>query len=334
MVNFGIVGLGRIGKVHLSNVQRYFTNARVIAACSNENKHEKFLKEHGVNLYFDSLELMLKTPDIDAVIIASPTAFHFEHIHQVAQARKHIFCEKPIDLSLEKVINIKETVDAAGIRFMLGFNRRFDPHIKKLKKALDQDQAGRPRILKITSRDPEPPPLKFIQHSGGLFLDMTIHDFDIARFLVEDEVVQVMAYGTVFGDSNMETLDDIDTAVVTLIFKNGCMVQIDNSRYCPYGYDQRIEVFGEKGKIATQNILEDAIQTSNSSGHHTARAQYFFIQRYAESYRNALFHFVQTLENGQSTNPGADDSLAAMTIALAAKQSIRENRPITLPTRS
>ena len=132
----------------------------------------------------------------------------------------------------------------------------------------------------------------------------------------------------------METLDDIDTAVVTLIFKNGCMAQIDNSRYCPYGYDQRIEVFGEKGKIATQNILEDTIQTTNSSGHHTARAQYFFIQRYAESYRNALFHFVHRLENGQSTKPGADESLAAMTIALAAKQSIRENRPITLPSRS
>ena len=332
MINFGIVGLGRIGKVHLSNVQRYSSHAKVIAACSAENKHKAFLKEYGVSLYFDTFEAMLKVPEIDAVIIASPTAFHYQHIHQAVQARKHIFCEKPIDLSYEKVKNIKEIVSEAGIHFMLGFNRRFDPHVKQLKNALDQNEAGSPRILKITSRDPEPPPLEFIQHSGGLFLDMTIHDFDMARFLVGDEVAQVMAHGTVFGELDMENFDDIDTAVVTLIFKNGCMVQIDNSRYSPYGYDQRIEVFGPKGKIATQNILEDALQTTNATGHHTARAQYFFIERYADSYRNALLHFVHTLENRQSPDPGAEDGLAALAIALAAKKSLKENRPITLST--
>jgi len=334
MINFGIVGLGRIGKVHLSNVQRYFSHAKVIAACSAENKHKSFLEEYGVSFYFETFEAMLKVPEIDAVIIASPTAFHYEHIHQAVQARKHIFCEKPIDLSYEKVKNVKEIVAAAGIHFMLGFNRRFDPHVKQLKNALDQNEAGCPRILKITSRDPKPPPLAFIQHSGGLFMDMTIHDFDMARFLVGDEVAQVIAHGTVFGELDMETFDDIDTAVVTLIFKNGCMVQIDNSRYSPYGYDQRIEVFGPKGKIATHNILEDALQITNASGHHNARAQYFFIERYADSYRNALLHFVNTLENRQSPDPGVEDGLAAMAIALAAKQSLKENRPITLSTQS
>ena len=334
MVNFGIVGLGRIGKVHLSNMQRYCSHAKVIAACSAENKHKAFLEKHAVPLYFDNFVDMLKVPEIDAVIIASPTAFHYEHIHQAAQARKHIFCEKPIDLSYEKVKNIKETVAAAGIHFMLGFNRRFDPHIKKLKKALDQNEAGSPRILKMTSRDPEPPPLEFIQHSGGLFLDMAIHDFDMARFLVEDEVAQVMAHGTVFGELDMQNYDDIDTAVITLIFKKGCMVQIDISRYSPYGYDQRIEVFGAKGKIATQNILEDAVQTTNATGHHTAKAQYFFIERYADSYRNALLHFVHTLKNRQSTAPDAEDGLAALAIAMAAKQSLKENRPVTLSTPS
>ena len=330
MVNFGILGLGRIGKIHLSNVQRYCSQAKVIAACSAENKHKAFLEEQGVPIYFENFEDMLKVPEIDAVIIASPTAFHYEHIHQAAQARKHIFCEKPIDLSLEKVKNIKETVAAEGIHFMLGFNRRFDPHVKQLKSALDQNEAGRPRILKITSRDPEPPPLEFIQHSGGLFLDMTIHDIDMARFLLEDEVVQVMAHGTVFGELDMKKYDDIDTAVITLIFKKGCMVQIDNSRYSCYGYDQRIEVFGAKGKIATKNILEDAVQTSNNSGHHSAKTKYFFIERYADSYRNAIFHFVSTLKKMEMPSVGAKDGLAALAIAIAAKQSLKENRPISL----
>jgi myo-inositol 2-dehydrogenase/D-chiro-inositol 1-dehydrogenase len=330
MLNFGIVGLGRIGKVHISNVQRYCKNAKVIAASPVKPKNKEFLNENGVELHFDHYHQMIKEPNLDAVIIASPTAFHFDHILLAAKAGKHIFCEKPVDLDYEKVKTISETVESAGIHFMLGFNRRFDPNIMQLKKAIKMGKVGTPRIIKITSRDPEPPPIDFIKNSGGLFLDMTIHDFDISRYLIEDEVVQVTANGRVFGDLEMEKYDDIDTAVITLIFKKGCMVQIDNSRYCSYGYDQRIEVFGEKGMVATQNILEDKIITADELGHHNSRAKFFFIERYTDSYRNELIDFVATLQNKKAPSISAKDGLASLAIAIAAKRSLKENIPVNL----
>ena len=203
-------------------------------------------------------------------------------------------------------------------------------HIQELKAAIDQGKAGSPRIVKITSRDPSPPSLEFIKHSGGLFLDMAIHDFDMARYLVGDEVVQVSSTGNIFGDLPLAQFDDIDTAVTTLIFKKGCMVQIDNSRYSSYGYDQRLEVFGQNGKVATQNILENTVETSDASGHHTARSKLFFIERYADSYRNILMDFVATLKNKQAPSISVKDGLAALVIAMAAKQSLKENRSISL----
>tara|TARA_B100000963_G_scaffold310320_1_gene286749 strand:- start:2033 stop:3028 length:996 start_codon:yes stop_codon:yes gene_type:complete len=330
MINFGMVGLGRIGKVHLSNVQNHCLNAKVIAACSVKSKHKEFLKDNGVELYYNDYKQMIQEAQIDAVIIASPTALHYDHIIMAAGAGKHIFCEKPIDLNYEKVKIVSETVAIAGIHFMLGFNRRFDPHIIQLKKAINNGEVGEPRIVKITSRDPQPPPIDFIKNSGGLFFDMSIHDFDMARYLVDDEVVLVTANGKVFGDLDMEKYDDIDTAVITLIFKKGCMVQIDNSRYCSYGYDQRIEVFGEKGIVATKNVLENRLLKVNELGHHSARAKYFFIERYSDSYRNELIDFVDTLQNKKSPSVSAEDGLVSLAIAMAAKKSMKEKIPISI----
>ena len=330
MLNFGIVGLGRIGKIHLTNVQRYIPNAKVIAACPVKKKDESFLKLNGVNLHFESYDEMMKIKNIDAVIIASPTAFHFDHIKIAAREGKHIFCEKPIDLSYEKVEMVRELIDKSGIQFMVGFNRRFDPHINQLKSAYDNGQVGNARILKITSRDPKPPSLDFVKNSGGLFLDMTIHDFDMARYIVDDEVIQVTSNGNIFGDLQLKEYDDIDTAVITLIFKKGCMVQIDNSRYCAYGYDQRIEVFGENGRLTTNNILENSFQISDSSGHHAARSKYFFIERYFESYKNILVNYVQNLLENKPSSVTVEDGLAALSIAIAAKKSLLKNQPITI----
>ena len=273
---------------------------------------------------------MMKIKDIDAVIIASPTAFHFDHIKIAAREGKHIFCEKPIDLSYEKVEMVRELINKSGIQFMVGFNRRFDPHINQLKSAYDNGQVGNARILKITSRDPKPPSLDFVKNSGGLFLDMTIHDFDMARYIVDDEVIQVTANGNIFGDLQLKEYDDIDTAVITLIFKKGCMVQIDNSRYCAYGYDQRIEVFAENGRLTTNNILENSVQISDSSGHHAARAKYFFIERYVESYKNILVNYVQNLLENKPSSVTVEDGLAALSIAIAAKKSLLKNQPITI----
>ena len=330
MLNIGIVGLGRIGKIHLSNVQRYMPDANVIAACPVKKKDESFLKLNGVHLHFESYKKMIKVKNIDAVIIASPTAFHFDHIKMAVNEGKHIFCEKPVDLSYKKVEMVKKLVNKSGIQFMVGFNRRFDPHINQLKIAYDEGRVGKARILKITSRDPKPPPLEFIKNSGGLFLDMTIHDIDMARYLVGDEVIKVSSNGTIFGDLPLGKYDDIDTAVVTLIFKNGCMVQIDNSRYCSYGYDQRIEVFGEKGKIFTNNVLENSVQISNSSGQHGARPKYFFLERYVESYRNILMNFVENLVNHKPSSVSIEDGLSALSIAKAAKKSLQQNQTITI----
>ena len=213
---------------------------------------------------------------------------------------------------------------------MVGFNPRFYPHINQLKSAYDNGQVGNARILKITSRDPKPPSLDFVKNSGGLFLDMTIHDFDMARYIVDDEVIQVTANGNIFGDLQLKEYDDIDTAVITLIFKKGCMVQIDNSRYCAYGYDQRIEVFGENGRLTTNNILENSVQISDSSGHHAARAKYFFIERYVESYKNILVNYVQNLLENKPSSVTVEDGLAALSIAIAAKKSLLKNQTITI----
>lgn len=330
MINFGIVGLGRIGKVHLSNLQSYYPQAKVIAASPVKPKHKVLLEEYGIVHHCETFEEMMEVPNLDAVVIASPTAYHYDHILQAAKAGKHIFCEKPIDLNYEKVQTVTQTVAAAGVQFMVGFNRRFDPHIQQLKNVIEEGKIGKPRILKITSRDPAPPPIAFIKDSGGLFLDMSIHDFDMARYLVNDEVVQVYAHGSVFGDLPLQQYDDIDTAVITLVFKKGCMVQIDNSRYSTYGYDQRVEVFGENGMTATQNVLDNSVQIANATGHHTARSKHFFIERYAESYRNVLLNFIDTLIHKQPPSISAEDGLAALAIAMAAKKSLKVKTPISI----
>ena len=330
MIKFGIVGLGRIGKVHLLNVQRYCDNAQIVAACPVHSEHLDFLQMQGVTEHFDSFDQMLEHADIDAVIIASPTAFHFEHIVKAARAKKHIFCEKPIDLNFEKVNEIVSIVEASGIKFMLGFNRRFDPHVMQLKASIEAGKAGAARILKISSRDPAPPPIEFVKHSGGLFLDMSIHDFDMSRYLVGGEVKEVIAHGAVFGDVPLQDYDDIDTAVITLVFENGCMVQIDNSRYNSYGYDQRIEYFGEKGSISTQNLKENEVLIADKDGYHTAKARHFFIERYEESYRNIMIDFVNHLDRGSSPTVTANDGLKALKIALAVKQSFKEKRAVQL----
>ena len=330
MIKFGIVGLGRIGKVHLLNVQRFCDNAQIVAACPVHSEHLDFLQTQGVTEHFDSFDEMLELADIDAVIIASPTAFHFEHIVKAARANKHIFCEKPIDLNFEKVNEIVSIVETSGIKFMLGFNRRFDPHVMQLKASVKAGKAGAARVLKISSRDPAPPPVEFVKHSGGLFLDMSIHDFDMSRYLVGSEVKEVIAHGAVFGDLPLQDYDDIDTAVITLIFENGCMVQIDNSRYNSYGYDQRIEYFGEKGSISTQNLKENEVLIADKDGYHTARAKHFFIERYEESYRNIMIDFVNHLDRGSSPTVTANDGLKALKIALAVKQSFKEKRAVQL----
>ena len=330
MIKIGIVGLGRIGKVHLFNIQQLISGASVIAACSRSEKSLEYAKQYSVKGLFTSFDDMLSEGGIDAVIIASPTALHFEHLKLAIAAGKHIFCEKPIDLSIENVKEIKSLLDANPVKFMVGFNRRYDPNVLKIKKELNEGRLGAPQSVKIISRDPGPPPMEYIKTSGGLFLDMAIHDFDLARYLMNSEITEVYSTASIFGDLPLETVDDVDTAVTILKFKNKGFATIENSRNSTYGYDQRIEVFGEKGLLSAQNKSDDSVYFANNSGFHRPKPVGFFIERYKESYINILDSFVQCLEQNKDLELTFQDGLQSLAISLAAKKSSKQNRTVLL----
>ena len=330
MIKIGIVGLGRIGKVHLFNIQQLISGASVIAACSRSEKSLEYAKKHSVKGLFTSFDDMLSEGGIDAVIIASPTTLHFEHLKLAIAAGKHIFCEKPIDLSIENVKEIKSLLDANPVKFMVGFNRRYDPNVLKIKKELNEGRLGALQSVKIISRDPGPPPMEFIKTSGGLFLDMAIHDFDLARYLMNSEITEVYSTASIFGDLPLETVDDVDTAVTILKFKNKGFATIENSRNSTYGYDQRIEVFGEKGLLSAQNKLDDSVYFANNSGFHRPKPVGFFIERYKESYINILDSFVQCLEQNKDLELTFQDGLQSLAISLAAEKSSKQNRTVLL----
>ena len=235
---------------------------------------------------------MLSEGGIDAVVVASPTALHFEHLKLAIAAQKHIFCEKPIDLSIENILEIKRHLSAIQIKFMLGFNRRFDPNILKIKKELKDGRLGRTQSVKLISRDPGPPPMEFIKTSGGLFLDMAIHDFDLARHLMGSEVTQVFTTAGIFGQLPLETVGDVDTAVSVLKFEDNSFATIENSRNSSYGYDQRVEVFGDKGLVSSQNKSDDTVSFADQKGFLHPKPMKFFIERYKESYLNILNSYV------------------------------------------
>ena len=244
---------------------------------------------------------MMLNDEINAVIISSPTSLHSEHIIQAINAGKAIFCEKPIDLSLERVKKIHALVNELKIPFMVGFNRRYDPSLMKVKSDIKNGVIGKPQIIKITSRDPEPPSIDYIKTSGGLFLDMAIHDFDIACFMNQQKVISVYSSGSVFGNYKIKKLGDLDTAITTLTFENGSMASIDNSRKSAYGYDQRLEVFGDLGITASNNKLTDSHYFADSDGIHNSLPLGFFIERYSESYLLILKKFIYCLANAVST---------------------------------
>lgn len=330
MIKIGIVGLGRIGKVHLFNIQQLISGASVIAACSRSEKSLEYAKKHSVKGLFTSFDDMLSEGGIDAVIIASPTSLHFEHLKLAIAAGKHIFCEKPIDLSIENVKEIKSLLDATPVKFMVGFNRRYDPNVLKIKKELNEGRLGAPQSVKIISRDPGPPPMEYIKTSGGLFLDMAIHDFDLARYLMNSEITEVYSTASIFGDLPLETVEDVDTAVTILKFKNKGFATIENSRNSTYGYDQRIEVFGEKGLLSAQNKSDDSVYFANNSGFHRPKPVGFFIERYKESYINILDSFVQCLEQNKDLELTFQDGLQSLAISLAAEKSSKQNRTVLL----
>jgi myo-inositol 2-dehydrogenase/D-chiro-inositol 1-dehydrogenase len=330
MIKLGIVGLGRIGKVHLSNLLNFFPQVTVESVCSGGKDSLSFAKKLGVPNLFTDYGAMLSHGNLDAVVIASPTSWHKEHILTTLELGLPIFCEKPIDLEIETVRKLVSKIEQKGIPFMMGFNRRFDPNNLKIKQYITDKTLGDLQTLHITSRDPGAPPLDYIKTSGGLFLDMAIHDFDLARFFVQSEVTHVFSQGAVFGNPKIQKLNDIDTATTLLRFKNGCFTTIENSRNSTYGYDQRLEAFGSLGRCGYDNIREDSTYLANSKGHHQEKPLHFFIERYQSSYLNIMKAFIKLLETRKQSTVNSNDGLQSLIIGLAAKKSIMENRQVAL----
>ena len=327
----GVAGAGRIGKVHVGTLIRDLPDVRV-AAITDPRVEEarRVADQHGIPSIKRDFTELVGDPGIDAVLICSPTDTHARYIIEAAQAGKDIFCEKPVALSLDLIREALDAVERHGVRMMIGFNRRFDANFAKVRSLVESGQLGQVHVLKITSRDPVPPPLDYITVSGGLFLDMTIHDFDMARFITGSEVVQVYADAGVLVDEGIGRLGDVDTAVITLRFECGALGVIDNSRRACYGYDQRLEVFGSEGMVRIDNCRHDTHELLNATGSQGSLPLDFFMDRYAQSYASELMAFVRSLVDGSEFPVSGIDGLASVAIGLAARQSVAERRQVQI----
>jgi len=329
-LNVALAGLGRIGKIHLKNLTRNFSGVKVLAAMDPLEASRSVAEEFDVPVFTKSFDELLALPDLDAVVICSPTDTHADYVIRSARAGKHIFCEKPLDLSLERVKEVLEIVRENGVRLMLGFNRRFDPEFMKIRKLVVGGQVGDPQIIKITSRDPGPPPLSYIESSGGMFLDMTIHDFDMARYISGKEVREVYARAAVKVDPAIGKAGDVDTAVITLTFEDDSMAVIDNCRKAAYGYDQRLEVFGSKGMAQAENNFPNTHKLYTEEGVSGDLPLHFFLERYDASYNQELSEFVDALASGEAMPVDGRDGLISIALGLAARLSVKENRPVKM----
>jgi myo-inositol 2-dehydrogenase/D-chiro-inositol 1-dehydrogenase len=328
-LKFAVAGLGRIGKIHLDNLLQ-MDHAEVVAVMDPLEECLQYAREKGIPHVTCSYGDMLEITPFDSVVICSPTDTHADYVEQAAKAGIHIFCEKPLDLSMKRVVEVLGVVEKANVKLMLGFNRRFDKEFRKLHELVRDGAIGEPHIVKITSRDPEAPPISYIEKSGGLFLDMTIHDFDMARFVVNKEVDEVFAKGAVLVDKSIGEVGDIDTAVITLSYTDGTMAIIDNSREAAYGYDQRIEVFGSKGMVQADNNFYNSHRLYNEKGVQGALPLHFFLERYQQAYKTEMSDFIKGLENGTTMPVNGNDGLKSLKIGLAALRSIKENRPVKI----
>ncbi len=328
MTRFGLIGAGRIGQVHALAVQG------VPNACITEvvdvfpAAAESLATKIGAKVV--TLDDIFASDNVDAFIIASSTDTHSPLLERCAAVGKPVFCEKPLDLSYARAEQCSAAIQAAGITCMLGFNRRFDPQFATLKQQMDAGVIGKLETLIITSRDPAPPPVSYIAVSGGLFRDMMIHDFDMARWLLGEEPTRIYATGSVLVDPAIGEAGDVDTASVTLSTASGAIAIITNSRRATYGYDQRIEAFGAKGMLQAGNQLENTIKFAGAAGVTAAKPQFFFLQRYADAYRIELTHFVESLQNGTAPSTNEQDGLAALRLADAAFKSLQTGLPVDL----
>jgi myo-inositol 2-dehydrogenase/D-chiro-inositol 1-dehydrogenase len=329
-LRFGIIGAGRIGPVHAETLAYRAPQAEaVVIADINRAAAEKVAARYNIPKVVDSADEVINDPGIDAIVLCTPTNTHTELIVQAAQAGKHIFCEKPVSLNIKKIDEAIAAVEAAGVKMQVGFNRRFDSNFMRVRHAVESGEIGTPQIFHIVSRDPFPPPLSYLRPSGGIFRDMMIHDFDMARFLMGD-VEKVFATGAVLIDPGFAAEDDFDTAIAMLRFKSGAIGTIDNSRKSTFGYDQRVEILGSKGKIESGNRYGNEVQVSGEKCVYTDLPYNFFMQRYPESFALELQIFIEAVLEDKPVPVTGADSRAPVVMALAARKSVDERRPVRL----
>ncbi len=327
-VRFAILGAGRIGQVHARAVAAT-AGARLVAIADPvEAAARKVADLHGCEIR--SIDSIAASVDVDAVAICTPTDTHADLIEQFARADKAIFCEKPVDLSVARVCDALLTVEAEGAKLMVGFNRRFDPDFMAAKAAIDGGRIGDVEMVTITSRDPGPPPHAYIKVSGGIFRDMTIHDFDMARWLLGEEVETVQAAASVLVDPKIGELGDYDSVNIILRTASGKQCIITNSRRATYGYDQRIEVLGSKGMVSARNMSEANIEVADASGIASPPLLNFFMTRYTAAYANEIAAFVAALSDGTPMPTTGHDGLMALALADAALRSVAEGRVVQL----
>jgi myo-inositol 2-dehydrogenase/D-chiro-inositol 1-dehydrogenase len=330
-INVGVIGAGRIGKLHAEHLAYRIPDANILAIADVRlDAAEKCAAELQIPSAVQDHHEIMENPDIEAIIICSSTDTHAQMLEEAAAAGKHIFCEKPIDFDLGRIDRALEVVDKAGVKLQVGFNRRFDPNFKRVREMVAAGKIGTPHILRITSRDPGPPPVEYIRVSGGIFLDMTIHDFDMARYLIGSEVSEIYAAGGVMVDPEIGKAGDIDTAVITLRFDNGTIGVIDNSRKAVYGYDQRVEIFGSEGMVAVLNNTPDTTVHSNAEGVHSSLPLFFFVERYTDSYIAEMQAFVECIQQDKTPPVTGMDGRIPVVMGYAAKKSYQENRPVKL----
>jgi myo-inositol 2-dehydrogenase/D-chiro-inositol 1-dehydrogenase len=328
-IRIGVIGVGRIGSMHAELLARQIPGAALAAVTDAVPEVARDVAAR-LGVSARPVDDLLSDPGIGAVAICSATDTHVDLMVSAAQAGKAIFCEKPVSLDLEEVDRGLAAVSAAGVPCMVGFNRRFDPAHHAVRDAVAAGEVGELHLVLISSRDPAPPSVAYLAVSGGIFLDMTIHDFDMARFLTGSEVVEVFAEGAVRIDPAIRDIGDLDTAVITLRHQDGCLTMIDNSRQAVYGYDQRVEVFGAKGLAASENPLSDTSMVRTVAGTRRPPLSHFFLERYTTSYIEEWRAFVDALRRGVDPPVTVADGRAALAIGIAAGRSVRERRPVRL----
>lgn len=328
MLKIGLLGAGRIAGVHAAAISQNPQSKLVAISDFYPEVADKLARQF--NAVMRTNEDIIADPEIDAVLIATPTDTHSDLIEAATAAGKAVLCEKPVDLSLERARACLHNSAPSGVPVMVGFNRRFDPNFAALKASLEAGDIGKAELLSITSFDPAPPPVSYIKTSGGLFRDMMIHDFDMANFIMGEAPISVMATASCVVDPEIGAAGDVDTAVVTLSYADGRIAVIKNSRRAAYGYDQRVELLGAQGLLQAQNMLENTVVKSTDKGVTGAKPTYFFLERYMAAYAAEWASFVDAVTNGTALPVTLSDGIDALAMAEAATRSAQSAMPVKL----